>query len=186
MAAPLHDLTHKETKWNWIEDCRHAFEQLKRRLLTPPILAYPDFEVDFVLETDASIQGLGAILSQPKQDGKLHPLAYASQSLSNPERNYNVTELETLVVVWAIQHFWAYLYGHKVTMVTDHSAIKAILDKPNSNSKHARWWLKVFGGIGYLKIIHRPGCENIGADEPSRNPVASNQKATDLEVQCFK
>ena len=73
-----------------------------------------------------------------------------------------MTELETLGVVWAIQHIQAYLYGHKVTVVTDHSAIKTILDKPNSNAKHVRWWLKVFeSGISHLTIIHRPGRKNI-------------------------
>ena len=172
MALPLHNLTRKETKWNWTEDCQSTFKQLKRRLLTSPGLKYPDFEVDFVLETDASIQGLGVILSQPKEDSKLHLLAYASRSLSNTERNYSVTELETLGVVWAIHHFRAYLYGHNITAVTDHSAIKAILDKPNSSPKHARWWLKVFGsGISHLKILHRPGQENTGTDALCRNPL---------------
>lgn len=70
---------------------------------------------------------------------KLHPLVYASRSLSNPERNYSVTELETLGVVWAMQYFRAYLYGHNVTVITDHSADEAILDKLNSSLKHARW-----------------------------------------------
>ena len=140
-----------------------------------------------MLETDASIQGLGAILSQSKEDGKLHPLAYASRSLSNPERNYSVTKLETLGVVWAIHHFRAYLYGNNVTVVTDHSAIKAILDKPNSSPKHARWWLKVFGsGISHLKIIYRPGRENTGADTLSRNPLTDNQEVTELDASVLQ
>ena len=187
VASPLHNLTRKDIKWDWNEDCQVAFEQLKRKLLTSPILEYPDFEADFVLETDASIQGLGAILSQPKQDDKLHPLAYASRSLSNPERNYSITELETLGVVWAIQHFRAYLYGHNVTVFTDHSAVKAILDKPNSSPKHARWWLKVFGsGISHLKIIHRPGKENAGADALSRNPLTDNKEVTELDASVLQ
>ena len=139
-----------------------------------------------MLETDASIQGLGAILSQPKQDGKLHPLSYASRSLSNSERNYSITELETLGVVWAIHHFRAYLYGHNVTVFTDHSAVKAILDKPNSSPKHARWWLKVFGsGVSHLKIVHRPGRENAGADALSRNQLTDNQEVTELDASVL-
>ena len=70
-----------------------------------PILAYPDFTKDFILETDASKQGLGAMLSQLQDDSKLHPLAYVSRSLSSSEKTYAITELETLTVVWAIAHF---------------------------------------------------------------------------------
>ena len=118
---------------------------LKERLATPPVLAYPAFDVDFTLETDASIQGLGAVLSQPQADGKLHPVAYASRALNKAEKSYSVTELETLAVVWAVSHFHSYLYGNKVTVLTDHSAVKAILETPNPTGKHARWWTKVYG-----------------------------------------
>ena len=69
------------------------------------MLAFPDFDRNFVLETDASILGLGAILSQIQEDGNLHPLAYASRSLSKSEKNYSATDLETLAVVWAVTHY---------------------------------------------------------------------------------
>jgi len=76
-------------------------------------------------------------------------LAYASRALSAAEKNYSITELETLAVVWAISHFQAYLYGHEVKILTDHSAVKTILEAPNLSGKYACWWLKVFGcGIG--------------------------------------
>ena len=93
------------------------------------MLSYPDFELDFVLEMDASIKGLGAILSQRKSGSMCHPIAYASRSLSNPEQHYSITELDTLAVVWAIQHFRACLYDHDVTVITDHSAVRAMLDQ---------------------------------------------------------
>ena len=93
---------------------------MKKRLLDSPI---SDFNLDFILETDASIDGLGAILSYLQSDNKLHSVAYASRATSSAEKRYNVTELETLAVVWAVQHFRAYLYGHNVTVITDHSAI---------------------------------------------------------------
>ena len=89
-----------------------------------------------------------------------------------------MTELETLAVVWAMQHFNAYLYGHEVTVVTDHSAVKSILQTPNLSGKHARWWLKVFGsGVKKIDIIYRPGQENPKADALSRNPVPGAQIA---------
>ena len=96
IAQPLYDLTKQGTPFIWTASCEQAFDTLKSKLLTTPFLAYPDFTRDFVLETDASKQGLGAILSQSQDDSKLHPLGYASRSLSPSEKNYAITELETL------------------------------------------------------------------------------------------
>jgi len=176
-------LTRKAVRWEWTLGPQSAFDQLKQSLLNSPVLVYPDFDADFVMETDASIDGLGAILSQKKSDGKLHPVAYASRSTSVVEKHYSITELETLAVVWAVQHFRAYLYGHNVTVITDHSAVKAVLDKPGSIGKLAGWWLKIFSsGIGHVKIVHRPGHENVGADTLSRSPVTTETtEATDLD-----
>ena len=103
-----------------------------------PILVHPDFDKPFVLETDASAQGLGALLSQVQDDKRLHPIAYASRALSPQEKKYAITELETLAVVWAVQHYHAYLYGHEETVYTDHSAVKAVLETPSPSGKHAR------------------------------------------------
>ena len=74
VASPLHRLTGKDVRWEWSQDCQKSFSELKQRLLNSPILTYPDFDLDFILETDASIDGLGVILSQ-KNDEKLHPVA---------------------------------------------------------------------------------------------------------------
>ena len=112
---------------------------LKTKLASPPVLAYPCFSKAFTLETDASIQGLGAVLSQVQEDGKPHPVAYASRALNPSEKNYSVTELETLAVVWAVTHFHYYLYGNSVTVLTDYSAVKAVLETSNPTGKHARW-----------------------------------------------
>jgi len=186
IASPLHHLT-KRVEWNWTNECQQAFELLKEKLISAPVMSYPNFDLDFMLETDASIKGLGAVLSQRKPGSACHPIAYASRSLSNPERHYSITELETLAVVWAIQHFRTYLYGHDVTVITDHSAVRAILDNPESNGKHARWWLKVFGsGINHLKVIHRPGRENTAADALSRNPLAGLSSTTEVDAMVSK
>ena len=91
IASLLHRLTGKDVKWEWSKDCQAAFSELKRRLLNSPILIYPNLELDFVLETDASVDGLGAILSQKKSDKKLHPVAYVSRSTSAAEKHYSVT-----------------------------------------------------------------------------------------------
>ena len=186
IAQPLYHLTAKEVPFIWSLECEEAFASLKTRLATPPVLAYPSFDRDFTLETDASIKGLGAVLSQIQDDNKLHPVAYASRCLSHCERNYSVTELETLAVVWAISHFHAYLYGHKVTVRTDHTAVKAILETSTPTGKHARWWTRVYGrGIEEIHIVHRPGRENSNADALSRSPLepAPRQGIAEGETQ---
>ena len=189
IAYPRHCLTRKGAPFEWSADCEVAFDILRTKLLTSPVLVYPDFSKDFTLETDASKHGLGAILSQYK-DQRLHPVAYASQSVSTAEANYAVTDLETLAVVWAVTHFRYYLYGHDVTIITDHAAVKAILGAPNLTGKHARWWSKIYGsGINQVSIIHRSGKKNQHADCLSRQPVMPallDDEDTNIEVQIAK
>ena len=171
LAQPLHALTRK-SNFQWSEECQEAFKTLKDCLNKAPILAYPDFKACFYLETDASVQGLGCVLSQIKNDGKLHPIAFASRALSPGERNYSITELETLAIVWGISHFRAYLYVSDITIYTDHSAIKSVLLYPHAVGKHARWWSRVFNsGINEVEILYRPGRDNACADALSRHPI---------------
>ena len=177
IANPLHQLTCKGATFQWSEDCQAAFLELKKRLMNPPVLAYPNFDLDFVLETDASHQGLGAVLSQRQADGQLHPIAFASRALSAAERNYGITDLETLGVIWAVSHYHYYLYGHCVTVYTDHSAVKAVLETASPSGRHARWWTRVFSnGIKHVTVLHRAGRDNVAADALSRNPTGSSLK----------
>ena len=184
IAKPLHALTKKGAVFEWTEDCQKSFELLKTRLTEAPVLAYPQFDRAFTMETDASGLGLGAVLSQMQEDNRLHPVAYASRALSPSERNYGITDLETLAVVWAISHWRHYLYGQDVTVHTDHSAVCSILQNPNASGKHARWWLKVSGsGIKTLSVKYRKGKENVNADALSRSPGATSTQADfDLDV----
>ena len=103
IAHPLHALTRTDVPYKWESKCQAAFEELKNKLGSAPILVYPSFDRPFILETDASGQGIGAILSQRQsEDNQIHPIAFASRSLNAAERNYSISELETLAVVWAI------------------------------------------------------------------------------------
>ena len=163
LAQPLHSLTRKGATYSWTEACQGALDELKQAL----ILVYPSFDCEFTLETDASIRGLGAVLSQPQEDKKLHPVAFASRSLNPAERNYAITDL---AVVWGVSHFRIYLYGQRVTVYTDHAAVKAVLQSPNTSGRHARWWTRVHGAE--VNIIYRAGKENVIADALSRNPQA--------------
>ena len=126
------------------------------------------------------------MLSQPQEDGQLHPVAYVSRALSTTERNYSISEFETLVVVWAISHFNFY---QSVTVYTDHTAVKAILETPNPSGKHARWWTKVDGsGVGSVQINYRPGKMNGNADALSLSKSSAvvrgvSTENTDIDSQ---
>ena len=97
----LHSLTRQDVPFVWTTQCQQAFVKLKELLSSPPVLAYLCFSKPFVLHTDASGQGLGAVLEQEQADGRLHPIAYASQTLSPAE--------SALGILWAAKHFTAYL-----------------------------------------------------------------------------
>ena len=81
------------------------FDILRNKVFQAPVLSYPSFDKPFTLETDSSTEGLGAVLSQPQDDGQLYPIAFASRAFSPLEQNYAITELETQAVVWAMSHF---------------------------------------------------------------------------------
>ena len=102
VAGPLHALTKKDVPFLWTQKYQTAFSELKKLLTSTPLLAFPDFTKPFVLETDASGAGLGAVLAQKQDDDSIRPIAYASISLQRHERNYGITELEGLGVVWAV------------------------------------------------------------------------------------
>ena len=112
----------------------------------------------FITEADASQHGLGAIISQEQHDHKLYPVAYASWALPPTEKRYAIIDLKTLVVVWAVTHFHAYLYGHDVLVCTDNSAVRAVQETPSTSGKYARWWSKLFSSG--LQDIYCPGKEN--------------------------
>ena len=124
IAYPLNQLLHKDNTYEWNDQCQEAFDELKRRLTTAPILIYPDYKREFVLATNASYTGFRAILSQISDDKKEHPIAYTSKSLKREEMNYRATELECTTIVWAIEHFYKYFGTSHFTLVTDHSAFK--------------------------------------------------------------
>ena len=158
VAGPLHALTKKGVPFVWTRECQTTFDTLKALLTSSPILAYPDFTKPFVLETDASIAGLGAVLSQRQEDGSTRPIAYASRSLLKHEQNYGITEMEGLGVVWAVRHFQPYLYGHFCEVYTDHEALKSLLNTPQPSGKLARWGMAI--QELNLKIMHRSGRKN--------------------------
>jgi len=144
---------------------------LKVKLTSAPVLAYPSFDKPFTVETNACIDEMGAVLQQKQDDSKLHPGAFISRSLTPAERNYGITELEVLAVVWALTRFHSYLYGQSVTVITDHAAVRAVLETLNPSAKHARWWTCIYGtSVKDVHIMYCPGRLNAAADALSRSP----------------
>ena len=114
------------------EDALEAFQTLKQACMRSPILAFADYTKDFLLKTDASKEGLGAVLSQKQADGHYHPVSYGSWALTAHEKNYHSTKLEILALKWAImQHFKEYLLYQPFLVRTDNNPMMYIMTTPN-------------------------------------------------------
>jgi hypothetical protein len=122
-AGSLTKLTKKSTKFVWSDECQGAFERLKAALVSAPILACPVREGMFILDTDASANSIGSVLSQI-QDGEEKVIAYASFSLSQSRRNYCTTYRELYAVLTFVKHFSHYLWGRPFLVRTDHSSLR--------------------------------------------------------------
>ena len=124
VSAPLTGLTINGLKVSWSDQHQHAFQTLKHYLCSVPVLVYPDFDRPFLLQSDASDVGLGAILVQHDGKGPERVIAYASYTLSPREQNYSTIEKDALAVVFAVKHFRFYLLGKKYSVITDNSALR--------------------------------------------------------------
>ncbi|KAM0729433.1 Retrovirus-related Pol polyprotein from transposon 297 [Formica fusca] len=183
IAKQLTKLTKKKNKFEWTQEQQQAFEMLKEKLTTAPLLKYPDFEKEFIVTTDASDYAIGAILSQG-EIGQDQPIAYASRILARAEQKYNTTEKELLAIVWAVKHFRPYLYGTKFTIVTDHKSLVWLFNVTDPGSRLIRWRLKL-EEYDY-EIIHKAGTANRNADALSRHVADINSveedESTDTKI----
>ncbi len=167
VARPLHRLTEKTYTFAWSEECQSAFEELRRLLTSAPILAFPDLSEPFVLDTDASGTGIGAVLSQVRK-GRECVVAYASRILSKPERRYCTTRRELLAVVCFVRHFRPYLLGTSFTVRTDHGSLKWLYSFKQPEGQLARW-LEQLQEYNF-QVVHRQGKQHGNADALSRRP----------------
>lgn len=170
-ARPLYALTRKGTPFEWSQAAQFAFQQLKDALLSAPCLHAPDFKRPFILQTDASGEGLSGVLTQSYDDGE-HPVAYISRQLNKAEQNYSATEWECLAVVWAVGQYEPYLIEAPFTVVTDHSALQWLATKRFENTRLMRWAMKL-QEFSYT-VVHRSGTANANADALSRNPIPNS------------
>ena len=138
IAAPLTDLTKREKSFQWSDSCEQAFQTLKQKLTTAPILAYPDYQKDYILYTDASSSAIGMVLSQ-EYDGRERVISYGGKKLNPAEQKYSTTERECLGVIVALKHFEHYLKGVHVTIVTDHAALKWMVSQNEPRGRISCW-----------------------------------------------
>ena len=173
IAKPLTNLTKtKEGKaFQWTSEEKTSFEHLKELLMQSPILCCPDFNKPFILQTDASNHGLGAVLTQ-EQDGAEVAVAYASRQLKPSEENYATIQKECLAIVWAIKYFHHYLFGQShFTVITDHCPLQWIKTMKTKNQMIQRWICEIQGYS--FSVKHRAGTTNGNADALSRCPISS-------------
>lgn len=168
MSLPLTKLTRKDSVFDWSTECNEAFEALKTAITSPPVLAYPDFEREFIVTTDASNTCLGAVLSQISNQGD-RPIAFASRALNSAETRYSTIEKEFLAIVWAVQNFRAYLLGRHFTIQTDHRPILGINKLRSANSRILKYHFKL-AEYDY-EIRYKAGKKNQNADCLSRIPA---------------
>ena len=167
IAAPLHALQKKGCPFVWSGECQTAFETLKRKLTEAPVLALPRDQGMFILDTDASNHGIGAVLSQV-QDGEEKVISYASRLYSNAEHRYCVTRKELLGVVFFLKHFRQYLLGRPFLVRTDHAALQWLRRTPEPIGQQGRW-LEQLEEFDFT-VQHRPGAKHSNADALSHRP----------------
>ena len=157
-------------KWNWTTKEQEAFDTLKEKFTKAPVLGIPNDEKPFCLETDASDYGIGAVLSQEGNDGKMHPIAFYSTRLNKAEQIYKIYNKEMLAVIKALKKWRHHLMGAKtpVKVYSDHKNLTYFKKPQELEGRQARWYMKP---LEYnLELIHQPAAKSARSDTLSRNP----------------
>ncbi|GJZ47580.1 reverse transcriptase domain-containing protein [Tanacetum coccineum] len=165
ISRPMTRLLEKNTSFIFSDDCIHAFQTLKKKLIKAPILIAPDWDLPFELMCDASDFAIGAVLGQ-RHEKHFRPIHYASKTINKAESHYTTTEKEMLAVVYAFEKFQSYLILNKSVVYTDHSALKYLFAKKDSKAR-LLWWVLLLQEFDF-NVIDTKGAENLAADHLSR------------------
>ena len=165
IARPLCRLLEKDTRFNFDDSCKAAFEEIKIKLVQAPIMAAPEWDQGFEIMCDASDFAMGAVLGQRKEK-IFRTIYYASRTFNEAQENYSTTEKEMLAIVFACEKFRQYILGSHVIIHTDHASIKYLMSKKEAKPRLIRWvlLLQEFD----LEIMDKKGCDNVIADHLSR------------------
>lgn len=183
LAAPLSNLTRKRVDFVWTEETQNAFDKLKKALLKPKILQYPDFAKKFKITVDASDMACGGVLSQDF-DGNDLPIAFFSRVFQKGERNKAIIEKELLAIYHAIKFFKPYVYGTKFEVNSDHKPLTYLFTMKNPTSKlvRIRMDLEDFD----FEINYVPGHTNFVADALSRISIEDLKNMTNDAKKILK
>ena len=164
------------TEFVWSKECQEGFNALKHAPTTAPVLAYPDYTQPFILETDASLKGLGAVLSQKGKDGEVHVIAYASRSLrpsGRSMRDYSSAKIELMALKWSVcEKFKDYLLGSKFTVFTDNNPL-VYVNTSKLGTAQIRWLSEL--ALYNFDIVYHTGCSNLITEALSRRPKAEGE-----------
>lgn len=176
ISNPITHLQKKAVKFEWTSECEKAFKELKHRLTTAPILKVPNMDKDFLVCTDASEEGLGAVLMQDEG-----VIAYASRKLKGHEINYATHDLELAAVVMALKLWRHYLMGRQFELRTDHKSLEYIFTQKDLNARQRRW-SELFSDYDF-KISYIKGKENKVADALSRRPRLHSMTTLKIDLR---
>ena len=182
ICTPLTKMTKKEQPFHWECEQREAFEKLKKKFTSAPILALFDLERKIILETNASDQALGSCLSQPDAEGQLHPVAYRFRKFSGPELNSDVHNKELLAIVDAFEEWQAYLEGlrHPIVVYSDHKNLSYFTTTKKLNRQQVRW-AELLASYNF-QIHYRKGSENRRADALSRRSDLTTEETQERSL----
>ena len=174
IAAPLTNLTKKNTRFKWTNECQKAFDILKDKLISAPVLTYPHRDRKYILHTDASDNAIGAVLNQYNEITKCEqPIAYYSRKLKDIEIKYSISEREALAIFEGVKNFKPYLWLQQFKIITDHTALKYLLKNKNTVPRIARWALYL-SDFDY-NIEYKSGKSHFVPDYLSRNASDANE-----------
>ena len=178
LAFPLYDVLGKEVKMGPVDlppEAQEAVNILKGKVQSVPVLVFLDFDKPFLLKTDASKEGLGAVLSQKQSDGCYHPVAFGSHSLTPSEKNYHSSKLEFLTLKWSVtEHFKEYLMYSPFVVQTDNNPLTYVLMMPNLDTT-GHWWVSALASFQF-KLEYQKGTSNGTADALSWVPISHSQE----------
>ncbi|CAD6200279.1 unnamed protein product [Caenorhabditis auriculariae] len=188
IASPLYDLTKEKEEFSWKESHEKAFQELKNRLTTAPILVGPMPSRPYQIETDASCIAIGAVLLQSRADGEpFQAIAYASRKLRPAERNYPAIEAEALALVFALSEFRTYVLGSRITAIVDHRPLTSLMTRRDLIGRLAKF--QIILAEFDIQILYRPGKQNVVPDalsryleDETREPIQRKEKVANVDL----
>nr|XP_006812005.1 PREDICTED: uncharacterized protein K02A2.6-like [Saccoglossus kowalevskii] len=188
VLAPLYKLLRKGVSWHWSQPQEQSFKNAKKLLISSGVLVHYDPYKHIVLSCDASPYGIGAVLAHRNDDGSEHPIAFASRTLNDAEKNYAEIDRESLAIMFGVKHFHNYVFGLHFTLVTDHKPLVSLFHEhkalPSMASARVQHWAIALAAYDY-DLEFRRGLDNGNADALSRLPLPNKPKSVPVPTDTI-